>query len=49
VTLLWLVIEVNPKVKVTAPEQEEECVYPENSTGSWMLSKFIELLHFEGK
>lgn len=45
---LWLVVEVNPKVRVRAPEQEEEeCVYPENDSGSWMLSKFIELLYFE--
>ncbi|XP_014513229.2 uncharacterized protein LOC106771746 [Vigna radiata var. radiata] len=39
---------MNPKVRVRAPEQEEEeCVYPENDSGSWMLSKFIELLYFE--
>jgi len=47
---LWLVVEVNPKVRVRTPEQEEEeCVSPENNSGSWMLSKFIELLYFEGK
>ncbi|RDY07054.1 hypothetical protein CR513_08881, partial [Mucuna pruriens] len=38
---------VNPKVKVRVPEQEEEFVYPENNSGTWTLSKFIELLHFE--
>jgi len=44
------VVEVNPKVRVRTPEQEEEeCVSPENNSGSWMLSKFIELLYFEGK
>ncbi|WVY95621.1 hypothetical protein V8G54_027772 [Vigna mungo] len=42
------VAKVNPKVRVRAPEQEEEeCVYQENDSGSWMLSKFIELLYFE--
>ncbi|XP_052730462.1 uncharacterized protein LOC108325617 [Vigna angularis] len=46
---LWLVVEVNPKVRVRSPEEEEECVYPENDNGSWMLSKFIELLYFEEK
>ncbi|XP_027938276.1 uncharacterized protein LOC114192691 isoform X1 [Vigna unguiculata] len=39
---------MNPKVRVRTPEQEEEeCVSPENNSGSWMLSKFIELLYFE--
>ncbi|TKY52774.1 hypothetical protein E2542_SST24296 [Spatholobus suberectus] len=34
-------------VKVRVPEQEEEFVYPENNSGTWMFSKLIELLYFE--
>ncbi|KAK7393355.1 hypothetical protein VNO78_21908 [Psophocarpus tetragonolobus] len=40
---------MNPEVKVRAPEQEEEFVYPENNSGSWMFSKLIELLYFEAE
>ncbi|CAJ1968241.1 unnamed protein product [Sphenostylis stenocarpa] len=42
-------VNMNPKVKVRVPDQEEEFFYTENSRGSWMFSKFIELLYFEEK
>ncbi|KAL2323394.1 hypothetical protein Fmac_027773 [Flemingia macrophylla] len=38
---------MNPKMKVRVPEQDEEFVYPENNSGTWMFSKLIELLSFE--